>query len=180
MLTNAPSPNTGRPSPTVAWADGTGRISAETLDWLAEQMTASVAWLWARAGSHPRPTPDGGEVRVRVVGDAEMSAAHLRYAKVPGTTDVLTFDLSEGESGSRALDADIVVCVDEAERQARERGHDPRRELLLYAVHGLLHCLGHDDHDAASYERMHRLEDEVLTAIGVGAVFGASHGGGEP
>jgi len=42
---------------------------------------------------------------------------------------------------------------------------------LLYVVHGVLHCLGHDDHDEAGYASMHALEDRVLYAIGVGATF---------
>ncbi len=109
-----------------------------------------------------------GEARVRVVGDDEMAAAHLEYAETPGTTDVLTFDLS-GDPG--LLDTDIMVCADEARRRAAERGHEPRRELLLYIVHGVLHCLGHDDHDEADYRRMHAAEDELLTRLGVGATF---------
>jgi ssRNA-specific RNase YbeY (16S rRNA maturation enzyme) len=45
------------------------------------------------------------------------------------------------------------------------------KEALLYALHGLLHCLGHDDHDEAAYQAMHALEDALLDAIGVGPVF---------
>jgi len=48
-----------------------------------------------------------------------------------------------------------------------------RRELLLYVVHGVLHCLGMDDHDEAAAAAMHRVEDAVLTAIGVGPVYSA-------
>lgn len=110
-----------------------------------------------------------GEVRVRVVGDAEMAAAHLEYAETPGTTDVLTFDLS---GDPEFLDADIMVCADEATRRGAERGHEARRELLLYIVHGVLHCLGHDDHEEEDFERMHAAEDELLTRLGVGATFG--------
>jgi probable rRNA maturation factor len=95
------------------------------------------------------------------------------------TTDVLTFDLREpvGSPDSEArqpLDTDIMVCIDEAARQVVERGADAaevRRELLLYAVHGILHCLDHDDHDDDDFDRMHAAEDEILKAIGVGPVF---------
>lgn len=109
-----------------------------------------------------------GEVRVRVVRDDEMAKAHLRYKKVEGTTDVLTFDLSPPGG---ALDADILVCVDEARRQAEARGHTPERELLLYIVHGVLHCMGYDDATPEEAAAMHAREDEVLTAIGVGATY---------
>ncbi len=119
----------------------------------------------------------GGEVRVRLVGDAEMSAAHERFSKVSGTTDVLTFDLSEGGTarGDR-LDVDILACVDEARRQGSARGHGVERELLLYILHGALHCLGHDDHEEEGYARMHAEEDRILRAIGVGPVFDRASG----
>lgn len=116
-----------------------------------------------------------GEARVRVVGDDEMAAAHLEYAETPGTTDVLTFDLS---GDPELLDADIMVCADEARRRAGERGHEPARELLLYIIHGVLHCLGHDDHDEEDYRRMHAAEDELLTRLGVGATFDREPAGG--
>jgi probable rRNA maturation factor len=122
-----------------------------------------------------------GEIRVRLVDDAQMSAAHERYSRVAGTTDVLTFDLRDPESAAgnpAAMDVDIYACVDEAGRQAAHRGHGVERELLLYILHGILHCLGEDDHDDAAYARMHAREDEVLEAIGVGRVFGAAAKGG--
>ena len=104
-----------------------------------------------------------------------MAGAHQRYAGVSGTTDVLTFDLAE--SGAGRLDADLLVCFDEAARQAAGRGHDVATELLLYIVHGVLHCLGQDDHDPAAASRMHAEEDRVLEAIGVGRVYGGGEGG---
>lgn len=108
-----------------------------------------------------------------------MAAAHARFAGVEGTTDVLTFDLSCGlvpdQADPRAephgLDVDILACLDEAERQGRLRGHSAERELLLYAVHGVLHALGYDDHDEAGFARMHAAEDEVLERLGVGRTF---------
>jgi probable rRNA maturation factor len=115
-----------------------------------------------------------GEVRVRVVDDAVMSAAHEGFMGVSGTTDVLTFDLTE--PGSGVLDVDILACRDEAARQAAERGHSVERELLLYIIHGVLHCLGHDDHDEAAAARMHAEEDRVLRAIGVGATYASGSG----
>jgi len=146
------------------------------------------AWLVDAAGRGLAMIARSGEVRVRVMGDAEMAAAHERYRGIPGTTDVLTFDLSEAPAGElaeagrpspRVLDTDILVCADEASRQAAARRHTHERELLLYILHGALHCLGHDDHDEAGAARMHAVEDRVLEALGVGATY-ARGPGGEP
>ena len=61
------------------------------------------------------------------------------------------------------------------EAQGRRRGqgtaHGTRGELLLYALHGLLHAAGHDDQDDASYRRMHAEEDRILDAAGFGRIF---------
>ncbi len=133
---------------------------------------SAEAWLVERAHRVGGHLDLDGELRVRVVGDAEMARAHEKHLGDPGTTDVMTFDLADGSAARGApVDADLLVCVDEATRQANELGYPVERELLLYIVHGLLHCLGHDDHDEAAYRRMHDLEDEILEAIGVGATF---------
>lgn len=145
--------------------DSTGRLGA------------GVAWLKDRAGRAAAALRVAGEVRVRVVDDATMTEAHQRWHGQPGTTDVLTFDYSDSslvaDRSSLPVDADILVCVDEASRQSSARGHAVERELLLYIIHGVLHCLGHDDHDDAAAQEMHRREDEVLIEIGVGATYRA-------
>ncbi|MBL0927965.1 MAG: rRNA maturation RNase YbeY [Phycisphaerales bacterium] len=167
-----PEPSAG---PSVELVDRSGRLDPRSREWLAE-----------RAGAALRVLGCVGSLRLAVVGDEEMARAHLAHCGVEGTTDVITFDLSEGgsgggdgrggaagEVGGRVLDADLLLCADEARRQASARGWPAERELLLYAVHGVLHCLGHDDHDDASSATMHGEEDRVLEAIGVGATYGA-------
>jgi len=116
----------------------------------------------------------GGEVRLSVVADAAMAELHAEFSGDASTTDVLTFDLSEGQAAAtRQLDVDIYTCFDEAVRQGAARGHAPERELLLYAIHGVLHCLGFDDHSDDQYAAMHAKEDELLAAIGLPATFKA-------
>lgn len=129
--------------------------------WVREQAVAAMGHLGL-----------SGEARVRLVDDAAMAEAHERHCGVAGTTDVITFDLAEGASARGGeLDVDLLVCVEEAARQASARGIEARREVLLYVLHGVLHCLGFDDHDEAASAAMHAKEDEVLAAIGVGATF---------
>lgn len=138
--------------------DRTGRLDPQTIAALSTQIEAALTHLDA-----------DGEVRVAVLDDAAMADAHVRYSRVQGTTDVLTFDLRE--SPHDPLDTDILICLDEAQRRAAELDHPAHHELLLYAIHGILHCLGEDDHDERAYAQMHRREDDILRAIGVGPVF---------
>lgn len=117
--------------------------------------------------------PNAGSVRVRIVDDHDMIQAHQRYCDLPTTTDVLTFDLNaeHTEPATKVLDTDLIVCIDEARRQADSRAHTHIHELLLYIVHGVLHCLGHDDQSEEAYARMHATEDELLTNAGIGPIF---------
>lgn len=112
----------------------------------------------------------GGRIGLAVVDDERMARLHEQYKNVAGTTDVLTFDLRE--DGDATLDADIVICRDEAVRQATARGREARLELLLYAVHGLLHLLGYDDVDDDQAAVMHARENDLLTAAGFGPLYG--------
>lgn len=103
-----------------------------------------------------------------------MSKLHERHLGMAGPTDVISFDhLDDAPDRSpNQIDADIAICHDVARDEAVKRGHDVGRELLLYALHGMLHCLGYDDLTDEGFEAMHRKEDETLDAIGVGATFG--------
>ncbi|MEM1444669.1 MAG: rRNA maturation RNase YbeY [Planctomycetota bacterium] len=115
-------------------------------------------------------------ITVALLDDEAMADLHVRVTNVPGTTDVLTFDHKDdpGDFTSGGLEADLALGRDVAVREAQARGHDARLELLLYAVHGLLHLVGHDDHDADAYEKMHAAEDALLTQLGAGPLFSRS------
>jgi probable rRNA maturation factor len=108
------------------------------------------------------------ELSVALVGDARMSRLHEEFLSIPGPTDVLTFELDYNRRG-RVTAGEVVVCVPEARRQAR--GVPVRLELLLYALHGMLHLSGFDDRTDRAFRTMHRTEDDILTRLGFGPVF---------
>ena len=130
------------------------------LAWLVDRTSDVIAQLDA--------TPD--QVSVCLVGDDEMVGLHQRHLGLDTTTDVLTFADGDGA-------VDIAVCWDEAARQSAARGHDVRREALLYIVHGILHATGFDDQDPDEFDRMHAEEDRLLDQIGVGSTFDVPEGG---
>lgn len=127
------------------------------------------------------------QLSIAIVTDAAMRRLHKRYCGLPVTTDVLTFDLAEdaARGRGRAIEAEIIVCADVARREAwRRTGRGDRvqwlatarAELALYVVHGVLHLCGYDDHRARDFALMHEREDEILEALGLGAVFSAGSG----
>jgi probable rRNA maturation factor len=110
------------------------------------------------------------ELSVVLVNDRDMSALHQRFLGIDAPTDVLTFPMDQDKRG-RAVAGEVLVCVPEARRQALARGARTEHELLLYALHGMLHLCGFDDRTARGFRIMHRTEDRILSRLGVGPVF---------
>ena len=104
-----------------------------------------------------------------VVDDRGIRRLKRQFFGRDETTDVVSFDLSE--AGERERTLCIAVNSAEAERQARDRGHETEVELALYVVHGLLHQFGFDDADPVQAERMHQMEDRILEEEGFGIVY---------
>jgi len=113
-------------------------------------------------------------ITVTIAGDEKMRALNQTHRGVSDTTDVLSF---ERRGDDDAIEADIVICADEAARRATELEHTVEQELLLYALHGALHCAGFDDQTNEDFEAMHVEEDRILIAIGVGPTFARDSSG---
>jgi rRNA maturation RNase YbeY len=89
--------------------------------------------------------PARAGLTVRLTDDAELAGLNARFRGVESPTDVLAFPAGEpGRVG------DVAISVDRALGQAE----DGVAELRLLAVHGLLHCLGHDHADPAGAAAM--------------------------
>lgn len=140
--------------------EGLQALSAADRAWLAASIESLVPALGVPVE----------RAAVEVVRDARMRALHARHMGLDSTTDVLTF--AQNAPG-QPVDVDVAVCVDEATRRGAGAPHGVRGELLLYALHALLHACGHDDRDEASFRRMHAEEDRILEAAGFGRLFEA-------
>jgi len=112
------------------------------------------------------------ELSIAIVGTAAMAKLHQQFMDIAGATDVLTFELEHNAAG-QCVAGEIVICAPVAARQARLHHHAVKHELLLYALHGVLHLCGYDDKIDAAYNTMHHLEDHILAKLGIGPIFGA-------
>ena len=112
------------------------------------------------------------ELSLAIVPSKQMSSLHKKFLNQSGPTDVLTFELEHNPRG-RVISGEIVICSTIAKTRARRLSHPLSHELLLYAVHGLLHLCGFDDRTASAFAVMHAKEDQILTRLGMGPVFGA-------
>ena len=91
-----------------------------------------------RASGGALGVPSRAGLAVRLTDDEELHRLNLLHAGVDEATDVLAFP-----GDGRQWVGDVAVSVERARAQSPAA---PADELRLLAVHGLLHCLGHD-HD---------------------------------
>jgi probable rRNA maturation factor len=120
--------------------------------------------------AHTLLDPPLTHLSLALVNDKQMSALHQQFLNIPGPTDVLTFPLELDKKG-KPISGEVVICVPEARRRCRQTGTELRQELLLYALHGMLHLCGFDDRTDRQFSRMHAMEDQILTRLGIGPVF---------
>jgi probable rRNA maturation factor len=101
------------------------------------------------------------EVDILVVDDTAMERYNRQFLNHTGTTDVITFDLSDAAGQA----VEIIVSGQLARRVAADHDHGPQRELTLYVLHGLLHAVGYDDQTPADREAMHARQEQLLEAF---------------
>ena len=108
------------------------------------------------------------DVSIAFVDDDAMKNLNRQFRHKNRTTDVLTFPADEtyGDPNRRGRPlGDIVICVDQARRQAHDERHSLATEVRYLILHGMLHALGYD-HETDEGE-MDRLEVELRVAVGL-------------
>ena len=116
------------------------------------------------------------ELGVTVVDDSEILELNREYREKDSVTDVLSFPQFEGhddllndllDDETETLIGDVVICFEQAERQAEEYGTGLTREMLYLFVHSVMHLFGYDHMNEEEKKVMRAREEEVLSAIGV-------------
>jgi probable rRNA maturation factor len=101
-----------------------------------------------------------------LAGEETLGELNARYRGVAHATDVLSFPskIVDPQTSLSHL-GDIVISLPRAARQAAARRKPPEAEVLLLAVHGTLHLLGHDHETAAEKKRMWKAQMEILKEL---------------
>ena len=104
------------------------------------------------------------DLGIYLVAAPEMTRLNETFLRHDGSTDVITFDYTEGGE-SAPLHGELFICVDEALLQAGRFRVSWRAEVVRYLVHGVLHLRGHDDKRQSARKRMKREENRLLRAL---------------
>jgi probable rRNA maturation factor len=103
------------------------------------------------------------ELSVLLTDDVRIEALNRKHRRKAKPTDVLAFPMDFAPNGTTPrLLGDIVISLDTAARQARERRRPLIAEVTHLVAHGLLHLLGYD-HRTDAEER--RMDDEVVRLV---------------
>ena len=111
------------------------------------------------------------ELGIALVGAKEMARVNWQYLQHEGSTDVITFDHAAPEkrkaesSKRKPLHGELFICVDDAVSQAKAFRTGWQSEVVRYAVHGVLHLLGHDDLKPDLRRKMKREENRLVRQL---------------
>jgi len=107
------------------------------------------------------------EISILFTDDKFIKSLNKKYRGINKSTDVLTFNLEEGdlifpEVDKNKLLGDIVVSVETAQRQANNLNHNLENELMILLIHGLLHLIGYVHEEDRDNKIMQVKENEIL------------------
>lgn len=106
-----------------------------------------------------RLPPSRLQVQLVLADDARLRRLNREFRGRDRATDVLSFLYDRGPYGpDGGPHAELYVSMQRARVQARARRHALAAELVLLALHGMLHLQGHDHERAADARRMHAAE----------------------
>lgn len=103
------------------------------------------------------------KISLAFVDNPTIHDINKRFLNHDEPTDVITFPLSD--PGAKTLEGELVIGVEIAMEQAKDRGHDVNDELGLYVIHGLLHLCGFDDTNPSAEREMRRAERYYLEEL---------------
>ncbi len=107
------------------------------------------------------------ELSILLTSDHNIQVLNRQFRQKDKPTNVLSFPLQEGTTPANGVMlGDIVISIDTAAKEAKQRGRPLREHINRLLIHGLLHLLGMDhersDHEAAE---MVAREQELLQKL---------------
>ncbi|MEK6545702.1 MAG: rRNA maturation RNase YbeY [Nitrospinota bacterium] len=117
-----------------------------------------------------KPGYQDSEISILFVDDEGIRVLNKNYRGKDRATDVLSFSQLEEVKNSKLqtpnselLLGDVVISLETAKRQAKERGHSFEKEVFILLTHGIFHLLENDDEKSRKMAaEMRRMEREII------------------
>lgn len=109
---------------------------------------------------------DQAELCLVLVGNAEIRKLNAQFRKKDYPTDVLSFPAGDELPTGVQLLGDVIISVEKAREQAKEKRRTLDEELVMLLIHGIVHLLGYDHERSPKDARiMERLEKKIYRAL---------------
>jgi probable rRNA maturation factor len=107
------------------------------------------------------------DLRILVVGDAEMARMNLRFMGHEGTTNVISFPEEEPVEGETTRVAgDILISAATCLAQTQGWPGTPEARVFFFVLHAMLHLVGHDHiHGGNQARRMRSKEMKIYRSV---------------
>jgi rRNA maturation RNase YbeY len=106
------------------------------------------------------------ELSLALIGNAEMRKLNAKYRRKDYPTDVLSFPAAKDLPAGTRLLGDVVISLEKAAEQARERQRTLDQEVATLLIHGIVHLLGYDHERSARDARiMTRMEKKIARQL---------------
>ena len=116
-------------------------------------------------------------ISVILTNPEKIREINKEYRKIDKPTDVLSFPMFEKEEIEQIKASkeniveevlgDIVISIEQVEKQAQEYGHSFERELAYMLVHGFYHLMGYDHIKEEDKQKMRPKEEKILNDLDI-------------
>ena len=116
-------------------------------------------------------------ISITLTNPEHIHEINKQYRNVDRATDVLSFPMFEKEEIDNKIAqkdfehedvlGDIVISIEQVEKQAKEYGHSFEREFAYMLVHGFYHLMGYDHIKEEDKVIMRPKEEKVLEKLGI-------------
>src|SRR5262247_4701936 len=109
---------------------------------------------------------DQAELCLVLVCNAEIRKLNAQFRKKDYPTDVLSFPTGEQLPEGMPILGDVVISVEKAKAQSKERQRTLNEEVVTLLIHGIVHLLGYDHERSSKDARiMERLEKKIYRTL---------------
>lgn len=138
-------------------------VTNET-EWRIDTKVFSDLGVWVldqmRVSTH-------SDLTILFVDPDPIAEMHMRWMRLEGPTDVMSFPMDELRPGTgrdipEGVLGDVVICPWVAAQQAAAAGHSVMQEMMLLTIHGILHLLGYDHITPEQERQMFGLQRQLL------------------
>ncbi len=127
--------------------------------------------------------PKSIKVNLKFVSPQEIRTLNANTRNIDRVTDVLSYPYTNVQVGQKLklkdyacdidpvdhklLLGDIVLCVERAQKQAKEYGHSLKREICFLFCHAMLHLFGYDHIEKEDEKIMTAKQEEILNSLNI-------------